>query len=271
MTANSLYSNFVDAADDNGNIKNDRDNLDYIKTLAGGIIRYDLINELSAGAVYPIIGGTAFSHKFNFMNPVDSDAAFRLSYFGGLNHSSDGILSNGTTGYMNTFINPLLNLEPLSTNVSTYIKSSPANARSTIMLGANDNGGSKFFYLKNSSAAVNSTKIYLSTNSGTTQGVNMVSPPLNALLGYFAGNLKSNVASLWNGSKKLSTTNAPLSSNTQPNLPIYVFAQNQLGVGAVSFDTKLINYLSIGAGLTETKAIQLSNLVYYMQGIKNRQ
>jgi hypothetical protein len=83
MTANSLYSNFVDAADVGGNIKNNRSNLEYCSQLAGGIVRYDLYTELNSGAVYPILGGTAFSAKLNFMNPVDSDAAKRLTYING--------------------------------------------------------------------------------------------------------------------------------------------------------------------------------------------
>ena len=34
-------------------------------------------------ALYPIVGGTATTHKYNFMNPADTDAAFRLTFSGG--------------------------------------------------------------------------------------------------------------------------------------------------------------------------------------------
>jgi hypothetical protein len=57
-------------------------------------------------ALYPIVGGTASSHKFNLKDPRDLDAAFRLNYATGVNHSATGMVGNGTTGYANTFFNP---------------------------------------------------------------------------------------------------------------------------------------------------------------------
>jgi hypothetical protein len=57
-------------------------------------------------AIYPMVGGTATTHKFNLANSQDSDAAYRLVFSGGLTHSSNGILGNGTNGWANTFLNP---------------------------------------------------------------------------------------------------------------------------------------------------------------------
>jgi hypothetical protein len=56
-------------------------------------------------AVYPFVGGTASTHKWNLKNPLDTDAAFRLVFFGGWTHSANGALPNGTNGYANTFFN----------------------------------------------------------------------------------------------------------------------------------------------------------------------
>lgn len=57
-------------------------------------------------ALYPIIGGTATSHKFNLKDPRDLDAAYRLVFAGGVTHSSNGFAGNGTNGWANTFVNP---------------------------------------------------------------------------------------------------------------------------------------------------------------------
>jgi hypothetical protein len=57
-------------------------------------------------AIYPIIGGSATSHKFNLKDPRDLDAAFRLVFAGGVTHSSNGFAGNGTNGWANTFVNP---------------------------------------------------------------------------------------------------------------------------------------------------------------------
>ena len=56
-------------------------------------------------AFYPYIGGTATAHKFNAVNPVDSNAAFRAQFFGSVTHSATGVQSNGVNGYANTFFN----------------------------------------------------------------------------------------------------------------------------------------------------------------------
>jgi hypothetical protein len=56
-------------------------------------------------AIYPFVGGTATTHKFNLKNPADTNAAFRLSFVGGWTHSANGAQPNGTNGYANTFYN----------------------------------------------------------------------------------------------------------------------------------------------------------------------
>jgi len=45
-------------------------------------------------AIYPFVGGTATTHKFNLKNPLDTDAAFRLVFNGGWTHSSTGATPN---------------------------------------------------------------------------------------------------------------------------------------------------------------------------------
>lgn len=57
-------------------------------------------------ALYPFVGGTATTHKYNFMNPTDTDAAFRLTFAGGWTHSATGALPNGSTGYADTHLIP---------------------------------------------------------------------------------------------------------------------------------------------------------------------
>jgi hypothetical protein len=56
-------------------------------------------------AVYPFVGGTATTHKWNLKDPQDTDAAFRLIFSGGWTHSSNGALPNGTNAYANTYLN----------------------------------------------------------------------------------------------------------------------------------------------------------------------
>lgn len=61
-------------------------------------------------AVYPFVGGTASAHKWNLINPVDTDGGFRGVFTGGVTHNSTGITGNGSTGYMDTKLVPATDL-----------------------------------------------------------------------------------------------------------------------------------------------------------------
>lgn len=56
--------------------------------------------------LYDLWGGTASLTKYNICDARDLDAAFRLSWNGGVTHSSTGVAFNGTNGYGNTHLAP---------------------------------------------------------------------------------------------------------------------------------------------------------------------
>ena len=78
-------------------------------------------------AVYPLVGGSATSHKYNLLNPVDSNAANRLVFAGGVTHSSNGILGNGTNAYADTFLNPLTVFPSGFSSIGFYNKVATTN------------------------------------------------------------------------------------------------------------------------------------------------
>jgi hypothetical protein len=55
-------------------------------------------------AIYPLVGGTASSQKYNLKDPRDLDAAYRLTFGGGWVHNSSGIVGNGFNTYADTYI-----------------------------------------------------------------------------------------------------------------------------------------------------------------------
>jgi hypothetical protein len=85
---------FVTAAD-----IQDKVEADAINNLVIGMKADGLWSKMKA--VYPFVGGTASSHKFNLKNPLDTDAAFRMTFHGGVTHSSNGI-TFATNGYADT-------------------------------------------------------------------------------------------------------------------------------------------------------------------------
>ena len=74
-----------------------------LNTLVSELIANNILVKLKA--LYPMVGGTATTHKFNLLDPRDLDIAYRLSFLGGWTHSATGALPNGTNGYADTFLN----------------------------------------------------------------------------------------------------------------------------------------------------------------------
>jgi len=75
-----------------------------VNTLVTSLKGYSIWTKLNA--IYPFVGGTATTHKWNLKDPRDLDAAYRLEFFGGWTHNSNGITGNGTNALANTFYAP---------------------------------------------------------------------------------------------------------------------------------------------------------------------
>jgi len=80
-------------------------------------------------ALYPFLGGTASSHKWNAINPLDTDGAFRIVWNGTVTHSSNGVQGNGTTGYGDTkFVPSTSGFTTTSGSLGIYIRTNSAGA-----------------------------------------------------------------------------------------------------------------------------------------------
>jgi len=73
-----------------------------VNTLVTSLKGYSIWTKLNA--IYPFVGGTESTHKWNLKDPRDLDAAYRLSFSGGWTHNSNGITGNGTNAYADTFL-----------------------------------------------------------------------------------------------------------------------------------------------------------------------
>ena len=100
--------------------------LNALNTLDQGLIDNSLDSKMIA--LYPFVGGTASTHKYNFFDPRDLDVAFRLNFHGGWTHSATGIQGNGST-YANTFLIPSTSLSLNNTHASIYSRTN--NTRNT--------------------------------------------------------------------------------------------------------------------------------------------
>lgn len=80
---------------------------------------YGIWSKMSA--LYPFVGGTATTHKYNLKDPQDTNAAYRLVFSGGGTHSVNGYLTNGVNAFAETYYNPFNNLTDINSNhISIY-------------------------------------------------------------------------------------------------------------------------------------------------------
>lgn len=80
-------------------------------------------------ALYPFLGGIAASCKWNAKNPVDTNAAFRLTFNGGVTFTQDkGYKGNGINSYAETYWIQSGQTTTGNTSIGVFISMSGANA-----------------------------------------------------------------------------------------------------------------------------------------------
>lgn len=209
-------------------------------------------------AIYPFVGGTSSTHKWNLKDPRDLDAAFRLVFFGGGSHGTGGWTPNGTNGYADTFLIPSTTLQLNSVSLSYYSRTTSTAAVQTI--GCNDSVN--YLLLNNFSGG---TSIYSQLN---TSGANYIDGTITNTQGLFIANRTTSTAvNLWRNSTKIKSDTK--SSLGRPAVKLFIGARNN--VGTVSgFDNKQLAFASIGDGLTDTEAANFYTAVQAYQTILSR-
>jgi len=208
-------------------------------------------------AIYPFVGGTATTHKYNLKDPRDLDAAFRLVFNGGWTHSPQGATPNGVNGYADTKLNIQNNLNQDSIHLSYY---SRTNSNATeVEIGAQSGSFQTLLELR---------------TAGTTYFVLNQSTPyvtyadVDSRAFYIANRTASNVINGWKNSIKVAT--GITATIGEPNLNLYIGAYN-LSNTTANFSTKQTAFSSIGDGLTDTEAANLYTRVQAYQTALSRQ
>ena len=192
-------------------------------------------------AIYPFVGGTAASHKFNLKDPQDTDAAFRLVFNGGWTHSANGALPNGTNGWANTYLVPLSILTESSKHLSFYLRSdnTPINV-DPVDMGSFSSGGGKDFLLSKRTAQIGMLSNILVSNTQTEpRGLSLITRTgtTNKL---FKGNNLVNVVS---------------GTGISAPFNVYIGALNL--AAPYGYTNNEFAFASIGDGLTDTEESNL--------------
>ena len=211
-------------------------------------------------AVYPFVGGTATSCKFNLKNPLDTNGAHRLNFVGGWTFSSNGITPNGLTAYADTFLAPSTHFTSGNSSFSAYSRIN--NIEAGVLLGtrASAFNTNLDLSLRNSS----NTNVYHNTSSGAIT----VSPnPPSSAINFISSRINSaNNITAQNGA-----TNSQVSSEIAfSTFPIYISAKNNIGVAAL-FSTRNLAFAHIGTGLTQAECTLFYNRIQTFQTTLGRQ
>ena len=208
-------------------------------------------------AIYPMVGGTAPTHKFNLKNPLDTNAAFRLLFSGGWTHSANGALPNGSNSFANTFFNPSANGSQNSHHISYYSRTN-SNLTEVESGGANTTQGS-VLEIRTSNITyfrINSSTVYTTAADTDSRG------------NYIANRTASNVINGWKNSTKIAT--GTTASSALVNLNYYIGALNNNGATAF-YSRKECAFATIGSGLTDAEAALLYSSIQAFQTTLARQ
>jgi hypothetical protein len=203
-------------------------------------------------AVYPLIGGTAASTKWNLVNPQDTNAAFRINWGGGITFDSNGITGNGTTGYGTTNINASTGLNGGAAqddnHVFAYLRVTSAD--NGIDIGVSDSGTATSYHFNSR----NGSNIFNTRNmSGTLDSQSSVT---NTTGVFGMSRISSSEYVKFINKSKSTVTRA---SSTPPPRNIFLMANNANGV-AGDFQPRNMALVTFGAGLTSDEIDDLVDI-----------
>jgi len=219
-------------------------------------------------AIYPMVGGTATTHKFNLKDPRNLDVAFRLTFNGGWTHSANGALPNGTNTFANTYLTPSTAMPSGGDSLHYYSRINSTTTadnliagelsapyRALILSGKNTSGFGSYFTTNPSSTYQSASQTDVSRDTrglfgGTSNGTNT----------YF----------YLNGVQLANNTTAQ-TYTARYSAVLFIGAKRNNSGGATNYTNKECAYASIGEGLTTTDMLNYNTRVQAFQTTLGRQ
>lgn len=237
-----------------------RTELDALNNLVVGLVVNGIWDKCNA--IYPFIGGTAATNKFNLKDPRDVNAAFRLNFVGGWTHTANGSQGNGTTGYADTFLTPSTTLTLNDTHLSIYSRTSTVtNFQRDI---------AAFFSGTNPCMSIGtSTGAIIADQYDFNQ---RLSVSISSAQGFFHANRSTSTMHKMYINGKNSGNTTTTNTQTLTTINLYLAAANQTpSLPPTAFSNKQYAFASIGASLTDAQAHNYYVLVQRFQTALGRQ
>jgi hypothetical protein len=211
-------------------------------------------------ALYPFVGGTSTTHKYNLKNPLDTNAAFRLVFTGGWTHSNNGILGNGINVSADTFLIPSTAQSINSKHFSVYSRTNIASGAEFGSLTGGTNYPADALFIRENGLGTNAS-FYAFNESFPNSIINTTTDSTGL---FISTRTASNAKKLYRNGSTIGTSTS--TSSAQPNASV------KIGNFAGAYYTpKQYAFMSIGDGLTDTEAANLYTAVQAFQTTLGRQ
>jgi hypothetical protein len=194
------------------------------------------------------ISNTATARKWNLKNPVDSDAAYRLTFNGTLTINANGVQGDGGSGYMDTHL-------PANAGGDNMHLSLYSTVNNTT--GGKTDVGTEYVSLRLSHTGANSVMYDASTIGGTGR----LFATSSGAAGYFFASRTSSAYFYvqQNGSTIGSSTGSPDHEAGVESFTL--LAYHQAGGAVLQHSPRTLALVTIGGAYTESEAAQKATIV----------
>jgi len=217
-----------------------------LNTLDIGLISNSIDSKMLA--LYPIVGGTASTHKWNFMNATDSNAAYRLTFGGTVTHDSNGITGNGTNGYADTYFVPSTTFSVGNAHIATYDRTT-TQGLGNYTIGSFSTGNAVWIAYNDSQYA------YLGAINGVVSDGRVNISKLRV-----ATRTATNVFKAFRDGTQVGTT-ITANTTTYPTANIRLLAAS----GLTAYSNHNLAFASVGTGLSDSETVAYNTLVNTFQ------
>ena len=207
-------------------------------------------------AIYPFVGGTEFSHKWNLKDPRDLDAAFRIVFSPSFqNQSSLGLVCSTSGNLIDTKLNASTVLSLYNHHVSFYTQTDFSGTYADISCG-NDTAPFMLIFGKLTDNSFDS-RMY-----NTSEGRLTYSQSAESGVGLYLVTDTSQTSreTYKNGISRASKTDSqPLTSLPNDNFTI------GMSTGAPYYSPRTYSFFTIGDGLNDTESANLYTIIQSYQ------
>ena len=204
--------------------------------------------------IYPFVGNTSASQKYNLKDARDLDAAYRLTFNGGGTFSANGYLPNGVNAYASTFLIPNTVFGVGFASIGVYV-----NQALTV-------GGTRAMGSTNMDITINNTLVR-GTNKASTNTTVTATLPMDGFIVNSRINSTSTFFMNRNGTFSTGTITA---ASTYATTDIVLGATNSNGT-ILSYSNGQIAFSFCSDFLTQAEATTLKTIVQTFQTTLGRQ